>query len=108
MPSNGEVSSVFGVFKTLCRYAEIVITVGAVFPDCPDHRNLSTEWKLIVNTDPNAHLRQLNSHFEGIAICRFVVFRHQSEFVGANIRHAKSTSHLRTSHLVCGAYPEAV
>ena len=52
MASNGEISKVFGVFKTVCCDAEIVITVGALFPDCPNHKHLSTQWKQIVDADP--------------------------------------------------------
>ena len=47
MPGNGEINSEFGVYKTLCCDVEIVITQGATFPDCPNHANLSTVWKLI-------------------------------------------------------------
>ena len=55
MPRNGEISKVFGVFKTVCCDAEIVITVGAPFPDCPNHKNLPTEWKQIADADPSAY-----------------------------------------------------
>jgi hypothetical protein len=55
VPRNGEISKVFSVFKTLCCDAEIVITVGAPFPDCPNHKNLPTEWKLIADADPNEY-----------------------------------------------------
>jgi hypothetical protein len=47
MPANGVVNSNFGVYRTICCNAEIVIPEGAVFPDCPKHLNLSTEWKLV-------------------------------------------------------------
>ena len=52
MPSNGVISRKFGVYKTLCCDAEIVIGVGVVFPDCPNHRNLTTEWKELRELDP--------------------------------------------------------
>jgi len=52
MPSNGEVSKKFGVYRTLCCDAEIVIGVGVIFPDCPNHKNLTTEWKEIRDVDP--------------------------------------------------------
>jgi hypothetical protein len=52
VPGNGEVSKVFGVFKTLCCDAEIVIAVGTIFPDCPNHKNLTTEWNQITDADP--------------------------------------------------------
>ena len=47
MPSNGEINSEFGVYKTLCCDVEIVITQDAPFPDCPNHPKLSTIWKLV-------------------------------------------------------------
>ncbi len=52
MPRNGEISKVFGVFKTVCCNSEIVIDVGIAFPDCPNHKNLPTEWKQLGNVDP--------------------------------------------------------
>ena len=52
MPRNGETSKIFGVYRTLCCDAEIVISVGAAFPDCPNHTNLTTEWKQILEADP--------------------------------------------------------
>ena len=55
MPSNSDISTVFGVFKTVCCDAEIVITVGAPFPDCPNHKNLPTEWKQIADADPGEY-----------------------------------------------------
>jgi hypothetical protein len=53
MPANGEISKIFGIFKTLCCDAEIVIDAGVPFPDCPNHINLPTEWKQVVDVDPN-------------------------------------------------------
>jgi hypothetical protein len=52
MPRNGEINDAFGVYKTLCCEAEIVIDVGVAFPDCPNHKNLPTEWKPIRDVDP--------------------------------------------------------
>jgi hypothetical protein len=52
MPSNGETSKNFGVYKTLCCDAEIVIGVGVVFPDCPNHKNLPTQWKQLSDVVP--------------------------------------------------------
>jgi hypothetical protein len=52
MPRNGETSKTFGVYKTLCCDAEIVIGVGVPFPDCPNHKNLPTEWKQLSDVDP--------------------------------------------------------
>ena len=37
----------FGVYKSLCCGAEIVITKGAIFPKCPDHPQYTTIWKLL-------------------------------------------------------------
>jgi hypothetical protein len=45
MPSNGEVNSDTGVYKSLCCGLEIVINEGFQFPDCPNHPRLSTVWK---------------------------------------------------------------
>ena len=47
MPRNGEANEKFGVYKSLCCGAEIVINAGSTFPDCPNHRNLTTTWKLV-------------------------------------------------------------
>jgi hypothetical protein len=54
-PRNGDISKVFGVFKTVCCDAEIVIGVGVAFPDCPNHKNLPTAWKQISDLDPRIH-----------------------------------------------------
>ena len=45
MPQNGEVNSKFGLFKSVCCGAEIVINAGSTFPDCPNHPKLTTIWK---------------------------------------------------------------
>ena len=55
MPSNGEISKILGAFKSVCCNAEIVIGVGVAFPDCPNHKNLPTEWKLISDVDPTEY-----------------------------------------------------
>jgi hypothetical protein len=52
MPSSGEISKSFGIFKTLCCEAKIIITTGAIFPHCPNHKNPPTEWKQIAGVDP--------------------------------------------------------
>lgn len=44
MPSKGEISAKFGVYKTLCCDFEIVIGQGVKFPDCPRHPNVATIW----------------------------------------------------------------
>ena len=50
MPQNGAVNEQFGVYRSLCCSAEIVITAGAVFPRCPDHP-VYTMWKLLPEED---------------------------------------------------------
>jgi hypothetical protein len=45
MPSNGEVNTELGVYRSLCCDVEVVIKKGNPFPDCPNHRNLPTVWK---------------------------------------------------------------
>jgi hypothetical protein len=58
MPANGDVNSRFGIYRTLCCGQEIVITVGASFPDCPKHPKLSTEWKPVIEADGVIHLEK--------------------------------------------------
>jgi hypothetical protein len=55
MPGKREISRTFGVFKTVCCEAEIVILVGAPFPDCPNHKNRPTAWKQIPDVDPDKY-----------------------------------------------------
>src|SRR6267143_5054953 len=52
---NGELNKTFGVYITLCCDAEIFIGCGVPFPDCPNHRNLPTEWKQKPDVDPNTY-----------------------------------------------------
>jgi hypothetical protein len=47
MPQNGEINTKFGVYKTACCGAEIIIREGAAFPDCRYHPKLTTVWKQI-------------------------------------------------------------
>ncbi len=47
MPDNGDVNIRFGVYRSLCCGEEIVIPMGAKFPDCPKHFALPTTWKSI-------------------------------------------------------------
>ena len=47
MPRTGEINTKFGVYKTVCCGAEIIIRDGATFPDCPNHPKLTTVWKQI-------------------------------------------------------------
>jgi hypothetical protein len=52
MPRNEEISNTFGAYRTFCCEAEIAIGVGVAFPDCPNHKNLATEWKKVADADP--------------------------------------------------------
>ena len=45
MPYNGDINTKFGAYKSLCCGEEIIIPEGKEFPDCPNHRNLTTIWK---------------------------------------------------------------
>jgi hypothetical protein len=45
MPMNGQKNEEFGVYKSVCCGAEIVIPEGVPFPDCPRHPKLPTKWK---------------------------------------------------------------
>ncbi len=45
MPQNGEINQKSGLYKSVCCGAEIVINLGLIFPDCPNHRKLTTIWK---------------------------------------------------------------
>ena len=45
MPNNGDINQQFGVYKSLCCEAEIIIREGATFPDCPKHPKLTVVWK---------------------------------------------------------------
>jgi hypothetical protein len=58
MPLKGEVNKRFGVYQSVCCDAEIVITEGAVFPDCPNHANLPTKWKSAAD-EPIRHVHEL-------------------------------------------------
>jgi hypothetical protein len=43
----GEKNTLFGVFKSACCGAEIVITSGSVFPECPKHPYVSASWEAL-------------------------------------------------------------
>jgi len=45
MPKNGETNNTLGLYKNVCCGEEIVVPDGDLFPDCPNHPNLSTIWK---------------------------------------------------------------
>jgi hypothetical protein len=47
VPLTGEKNTLFGVFKSACCGAEIVIRTGAVFPLCPNHPQVSASWEPI-------------------------------------------------------------
>lgn len=54
MLRNGDVNRKLGVYRSVCCDAEIVLDEGSVFPDCPNHPKLTTEWKPLV--DPNEEI----------------------------------------------------
>jgi hypothetical protein len=60
MPTNGEINERFGVYTSVCCGAEIVISAGARFPDCPNHPKLTTTWKSAVD-EPILHVNELPS-----------------------------------------------
>ena len=60
MATNGEVNTKFGIYRTLCCGQEIVITVGAIFPDCPKHPKLTTEWKPVIEADDVINLSEVS------------------------------------------------
>jgi hypothetical protein len=47
MPQNGEINEGSGLYKTVCCGVEIFINTGSTFPDCPNHRKLTTIWKAV-------------------------------------------------------------
>ena len=49
VPQNGETSQKCGVYKSDCCWAEIVINVGSIFPDCPNHPKFTTMCKPVVD-----------------------------------------------------------
>jgi hypothetical protein len=61
MGTNGEVNTKFGLYRTLCCRQEIVITVGATFPDCPRHPKLTTEWKPVIEADGIINLSEVSA-----------------------------------------------
>jgi hypothetical protein len=60
MPTNGEINQRFGVYRSVCCGAEIVIAAETVFPDCPNHPKLSTKWKG-VDDEPIPHVSELRT-----------------------------------------------
>jgi hypothetical protein len=49
LPASGDINSVFGVYRTLCCGAEIVIPEGVIFPGCPNHPSLLTTWRTLAD-----------------------------------------------------------
>ena len=49
MPQNGPMNQKFGVYKSVCCGAEIVINACSTFPDCPNHPRLTTIWKPVLD-----------------------------------------------------------
>ena len=47
VPQNGETNQKFGLYRSVCCGAEIVINGGLKFPDCPNHAKLTTIWRHI-------------------------------------------------------------
>ena len=47
VPQNGEKNTCFGVYQSVCCGAEIVISEGTTFPDCPNHPHSRTTWTQI-------------------------------------------------------------
>ena len=72
MPQNGEINRKFGIYKTVCCGAEIVINLGATFPDCPNHRKLSTIWRYVVD-DPAVEVHVENRRLFNFAVGRLVL-----------------------------------
>ena len=60
MPTNGDVNNKFGIYRTLCCGQEIVISIGATFPDCPKHPKLTTKWKPVIEADGVIILSELS------------------------------------------------
>jgi hypothetical protein len=49
MPSNGEINSTDGYYRSVCCGLEIYVPAGAAFPDCRRHKSLSTIWKPVTS-----------------------------------------------------------
>ncbi len=58
MLMNGDRCMRFGVYRSVCCGAEIVIAAGATFPECPKHVKLPTSWKA-VNDERIHHVFEL-------------------------------------------------
>jgi hypothetical protein len=53
---SGDQNTSLGVYKSVCCGREIAIGKGATFPQCPEHRNLPTEWIAIGESNQALHL----------------------------------------------------
>ena len=49
MPQTGKTNQKFGFYKSLCCGKEIVVPEGTPFPDCPNHPDVATIWKSILD-----------------------------------------------------------
>ena len=49
MPQTGKTNQKFGYYKSLCCGKEIVVSEGTPFPDCPNHPDVTTIWKSILD-----------------------------------------------------------
>ena len=47
VPKRDEINTRFGVYQSACCGAEIVISEGTTFPDCPNHPHSRTTWTQI-------------------------------------------------------------
>ena len=65
MPANGELNKRLGVYRTLCCDAEMIIALDAVFPDCPNHTNLPTQWKAMLAEDPTTYVPNVGQNHLG-------------------------------------------
>jgi hypothetical protein len=53
---SGEKNTAFGIYKSVCCGAEVVIDAGEVFPGCPKHPSLTTIWKLTTEKKAVIHV----------------------------------------------------
>jgi len=49
MPENGKINQRFGFYRNLCCGKEIAVPEGTSFPDCPNHPDVTTVWKSILD-----------------------------------------------------------
>lgn len=60
MPRSGEANRAFGIYKTACCNAEIVIPEHVTFPQCLKHNRTLTEWHKVAEKS-NAAASAANS-----------------------------------------------